>query len=634
MIFPPPLLYFRGGTKSDTLRYWLFQNNQVNGPYDPDELSQLPSFSAESLVCPEGRKGTSMGDWQRAGLLPELSLTLIKSSQLSVAGKGRAGGSPFGSLPPEPTLRDLAALGSIQEKVSMLEHTVTLLQSELRLKDTEISGMHVDLESKTAVSRELKSQLEALEAKIASVQAGLNENLEKAVAAEKGVESTVETQGKSLHELSGSIESLKIGVQEIDKLKEELRGFEKLRDEVRDLGKLKEEVHSLEKLKDEVKELEKRGPSPLSKPAAEPPKSPGLPGGPGMGGLGMGAPPPPVAKPPEIGGLPPITASLENVLPAMSATPVLPPPPSPALSPSAPPPPSPASAPGATTQSPAQPPKGKGKLILAVVAAAALLVGGAYVFLGKPAKAPEEKVPPVPMDQTPLPPPPPPEPAGPTPEQLEEQVKAGAIDFLRQWPAGAGGTVSSALEGPMPQQGGLSPWMAEKIRDGLYQVNFYPSKSEKNPNPRPIEFEVDLGAKTLKGKNAAAVELLALPKPAAPKKKVAVKPKTVEAEGAELFGELTGGEEPPAVEPAPQAESPKAGEPPAPAPKQRKSRAKAKAPEKEPSLDDLLLPGVPKLEPADSEPAAPARAPKAAAKKTPAEAPAEDAEILDDLLNP
>lgn len=618
----PPVILPKADNQSDTLRYWLFQNNQVNGPYDPDELSQLPSFSAESLVCPEGRKGTSMGDWQRAGLLPELSLTLLKSSQLSVAGKGRAGGSAFGSLPPEPTLRDLAALGSLQEKVSMLENTVTLLQSELRLKDTEISGMHVDLESKTAVSRELKSQLEALEAKIASVQAGLSENLEKAVAAEKGVESTVETQGKSLHDLSGSIESLKLGVQEIDKLKEELRGFEKLRDEVRDLGKLKDEVQRLEKIKDEVKDLERRGPSPLSKPAPEP------------GGLGMAAPPPPspAVKFPEAGGLPPITASLENVLPPMSSTPGLPPPPSPARPPLAPPPPSPASPSGATTQSPAAPPKGKGKLVLVAVAAAALLGGGAYVFLGKPAKAPEEKVPAVPMDQTPLPPPPPPEPAGPTPEQLEEQVKAGAVDFLRQWPAGAGGTVASALEGPMPPQGGLSPWMAEKIRDGVYQVNFYPSKSEKNPNPRPIEFEVDLGAKTLKGKNAAAVELLALPKPAAPKKKPAIKPKTVEAEGAELFNELAGGEEAPAAEPAPEAAPPREEAPAAAAPKPRKSRAKAKAkaPEKEPSLDDLLLPGVPKPPADDEEPAAP----KAPAKKAPAEEPAEDSEILDDLLNP
>ena len=72
------------------MKYWIFQNNQVSGPYDADDLSQLPGYSAESLVCPEGRKGTSMGDWQRAGLVPALSLSLAKATQFAAAGKGAA----------------------------------------------------------------------------------------------------------------------------------------------------------------------------------------------------------------------------------------------------------------------------------------------------------------------------------------------------------------------------------------------------------------------------------------------------------------------------------------------------------------------------------------------------------------
>src|SRR5438105_2345660 len=104
------------------MKYWLFQNNQVKGPYEPDDLSQVPGFSAESLVCSEGRKGINMGDWQRASLVPELSVSLLKASQLAVAGK--SGGSFYASLPPEPTLKDLAALGSLQEKFSFMENTV------------------------------------------------------------------------------------------------------------------------------------------------------------------------------------------------------------------------------------------------------------------------------------------------------------------------------------------------------------------------------------------------------------------------------------------------------------------------------------------------------------------------------
>ena len=49
------------------MKYWVFQSNKVNGPYEPAELSRLPGFSAETLVCPEGRAATSRKNWQRAG---------------------------------------------------------------------------------------------------------------------------------------------------------------------------------------------------------------------------------------------------------------------------------------------------------------------------------------------------------------------------------------------------------------------------------------------------------------------------------------------------------------------------------------------------------------------------------------
>ena len=92
------------------MKYWMFQSNQVTGPYDPEDLPTVSGYSAETLVCPEGRKGTNMGDWQRASMVPELSVSLLKVSQLAAVFKGS--GSIMGGLPPEPTLKDLAALGA------------------------------------------------------------------------------------------------------------------------------------------------------------------------------------------------------------------------------------------------------------------------------------------------------------------------------------------------------------------------------------------------------------------------------------------------------------------------------------------------------------------------------------------
>src|ERR1035437_9620787 len=107
------------------MKYWIFQNNQVLGPYAPDDLSRHAAFGAESLVCPEGRRGTSMGDWQRAGMVPDLSVALVKAAQ---AQNAQGAVATLAGLPPEPTLKDLAVLGGLQEKMSMLEDVVLQLQ--------------------------------------------------------------------------------------------------------------------------------------------------------------------------------------------------------------------------------------------------------------------------------------------------------------------------------------------------------------------------------------------------------------------------------------------------------------------------------------------------------------------------
>ncbi|MDO8756489.1 MAG: DUF4339 domain-containing protein, partial [Elusimicrobiota bacterium] len=134
------------------MRYWIFQNNQVLGPYAPDEMGKISVFSPESLVCPEGRRGTSMGDWQRAGMVPDLSVALVRAA----GNGGKTAMLTIAGLPPEPTLKDLAQLGSIQEKVSVLEEVVLQLQEGLRAKDAELSSVHQELEGKSREASEIR----------------------------------------------------------------------------------------------------------------------------------------------------------------------------------------------------------------------------------------------------------------------------------------------------------------------------------------------------------------------------------------------------------------------------------------------------------------------------------------------
>lgn len=54
------------------MRYWIYHNNEVLGPFDSRELSARPGFSASSLVCPESPGGGQAAEWKEASGYPEI----------------------------------------------------------------------------------------------------------------------------------------------------------------------------------------------------------------------------------------------------------------------------------------------------------------------------------------------------------------------------------------------------------------------------------------------------------------------------------------------------------------------------------------------------------------------------------
>lgn len=729
----------------------MFQNNQVKGPYDPDDLSQVPGFSAESLVCPEGRKGTAMGDWQRASMLPELSLTLMKAAQLASAVKTGAGAGFFSSLPPEPTLKDLAALGSLQEKVSLLDNMISHLQDNLHLKENELLSLHKDLEDKNRQAQELALKLGSVEERLAAVDQ-LQVGLERANAAEKGLEDVIEKQHHTIEELTAKLAALET---ESAELKAQGAALKSTSEELKAQGdqlkadsvEFKDKESALEKsreeeiaaLKKEIEELRNRpapsAPAPASAPlssgspfapAPREPLSPALgekivplgetkplgdakpalqPSGldlkpiplgepsasPFGGGLSSspGPTPIPLGEPAgnPFGGGPPTGAGPSPI--PLGAVPLSGPTPiplgsspfdnplsgSPTFSPLSAPPPSM----GAPTPAPTAPPmsgdltgkppakKGPNVLVLAAVGGVVLLGVGFKLKLipmgGKKAG--------VAADRTPLPPPnaaapEPVVPKGPSPEELAEKAKKDAIEMVRQWPVPGGTqTLSQVLEPQSPEAGGLSPWMAEQIKEGIYQVNFY-AKSSKGM--KTYEFEVNSAEHKVLAHNEPAASLLTPAKPAkgGKKKSGAAKPKEASARDEHVLEDLLqlpsdSGVAPEAPAPAAQAPAePAAPKPAKPAKKAKAPRrdvnkeldealsgdeagapAKKAAPKKEESLDDLLVPGAggkgdlkePQAAPDENpQPAGSPLKKKPAAKK--AAGKAEDAQLLDDLLSP
>lgn len=457
------------------MKYWIFQNNQVLGPYEPDELGKMAVFSPESLVCPEGRRGTSMGDWQRAGMIPDLSAALIRTG---ADDGGKTAVLSIASLPSEPALKDAAQLGGIQEKIASLEKVVLQLQEGLRAKDAELLSLHQELAGKNreageikedAASRqretdELKRQIAGLEDRLASVRV-LSETIDKAVEEEKRVEQDVEKQGRTLTDLARDVEELR-------------------------------------------RRLEEANSRPIeAAPAATP----------------LPVPPAPLAplEPPDTAAPKVETSSFDPLtLGDLSAG---------VLAPDTMTAPSIEAAPSAEAAPPA-PKKSKNALLIgAALGLAALgglaVMGGFVPGLRKP-EAPVAVLEPAPLS--------PPEPTPPPPPDARQL----AVEFAKAWPLSGDRTLERALENLAPSSGNLSPWMADPVAGNRVQVNYFARSPSPGAPTIAYEFEVDLDGKTLVGRNAAAKSVLtgkAAAPPAPPKPKpVKVKPKAEKSRPARV----------------------------------------------------------------------------------------------------
>ncbi|MBI4802261.1 MAG: hypothetical protein HY796_07020 [Elusimicrobia bacterium] len=58
------------------MRYWLYSEGNILGPYSPAELMAVPAFAQSSLVCPETAAGDSPGDWRSADQVAEIAEAL------------------------------------------------------------------------------------------------------------------------------------------------------------------------------------------------------------------------------------------------------------------------------------------------------------------------------------------------------------------------------------------------------------------------------------------------------------------------------------------------------------------------------------------------------------------------------
>ncbi|MBI4386456.1 MAG: hypothetical protein HY551_03665 [Elusimicrobia bacterium] len=473
------------------MKYWLFQNNQVTGPFEQEQLLKTAGFSGESLVCPEGRKGTEMGDWKRAGTVPELAEAFRKNgvqvgavpgeSSRGEPGEKKTAAPAPSLLPPDPSLQDLALLGSLQEKTASLDNAVSQLREDLRTRDAEITRLKTSLEGREKTISELQNKQADIEGRISS-----------------------------LLEVRGNFEGLKQKIQELQD------GVQKAQEAARtDVAKSGEEERAIAA---KYTDLERRMEDISSRIGGLPPPMGGSFGG-GMGTAGFGAAP--------ASGMGRRGAATEGgIIPSVTPMPSVRLGSKGMVQDKGP-------AQVSSREEGEQRPKKKGKFLAGVVAFALAATAAAYYLSRERALPPPGGVPasnatasgatassppggvfPVGRPAgTSLPPaatsaPPAPtqsriSPVEPPPGQPMDMSQR-AVAFVKKFVVpGGDATLQQKLEAGFPPSGGLSPWMVERLGPNRYQVNFYVKGSKL-----VYQFLLKTEQRRLEGLNPPAMALL------------------------------------------------------------------------------------------------------------------------------
>lgn len=545
-------------------RYWIFQNNQVIGPFSVEELLSRPDFSGDALVCPEGRQGTDAGDWQRASLMPPIQQALSKPKSPSPVSQSQP------ALSPEPgdalLIKELSLLGAVHEKLGALGQSVSQLQESFKEARRELDEFRSKFDGNNQHSEDWSRRIQNLEDSFSSL-GGLKGDIEKISNESRAqwapLEEATRSQKRLMEELSQKLEALSQSHQEsqnfsaqvsdlnsrFQELAEKVNGnsqnsaLSASLDELRAMvGGLKDEIAAV-KIKQEsipAAPLDSAMPQSISPMAMPEPSAgnlgfPPSPFAPPTSAMGEGVPPSPSDVAPDFilptGNVPDPNLSSspaasmetnqssnlggESLLGSSTLEAVTP---EPQVGTAASDSSSLFENQSESEAAPAKAPKKskKGAWLFILIVLGGALFALAYVLglipgleLSKPKPAVRSQTPSsqpalgLPMPNTA----PPGAPASLPPEQ-EKAFKDSAIEMVQNWPIPLSGkTISQALGASKSPLGDLSPWSAEKIKDNLYQVN-YQTPPTMNGMQKSYEFQADLSLHQVVGQNQLALDLL------------------------------------------------------------------------------------------------------------------------------
>ncbi len=137
------------------MRYWVYINDKVTGPYDENKLVTLDGFSQETLICSEEVASKGGQEWVKASSIFEFDEVPIQEPERSVA--------------PAPTATEDTSSIAISNQVANTMDTQVLM-AKLDSLTAEMSQLHQKLDSmQTHLDRALE-QNEQLARQVAVVQ--------------------------------------------------------------------------------------------------------------------------------------------------------------------------------------------------------------------------------------------------------------------------------------------------------------------------------------------------------------------------------------------------------------------------------------------------------------------------------
>ncbi len=115
------------------MRYWVYINDEVNGPYEEDKLVTLEGFSKETLICSEDTASNGGQDWVKASSIFEFD-EIPAPQELPTTGMQTVADLPTTaakSVSTADTQALLAKLDSLTKEMSNLHQKLDSMQSHL-----------------------------------------------------------------------------------------------------------------------------------------------------------------------------------------------------------------------------------------------------------------------------------------------------------------------------------------------------------------------------------------------------------------------------------------------------------------------------------------------------------------------